>query len=65
MFATSDSDDVVRSALVNGAAGQIRFRGGRPFSVLGFTITDGRVATIDILADPERLADLDLSLLDG
>lgn len=65
MFATAGTDDVVRSALVNGAAGQIRFRDGRPFSVLGFTIAGGRVKAIDILANPERLAALDVSVLGG
>ncbi len=65
IFASADANDIVLSALVNGAAGQIRFRDGRPFSVLGFTVTNGRVATIDILADPERLAKLDLSLLNA
>lgn len=56
---------VVRSALVNGSTGQISFRDGRRFSVLGFTIIGGRVKAIDILANPERLATLDISVLGG
>jgi hypothetical protein len=32
--------------------------------VLGFTITGGRVVGIDILADPERLRQLDVAVLD-
>ncbi len=31
------------------------------FSVLGFTVTDGLITEIDILADPDRLGQLDLS----
>ncbi|MBH5336486.1 RNA polymerase sigma factor SigJ [Streptomyces pactum] len=53
-----------RRALVNGAAGQVVFRQGRVFSVMGFTVRDGKIAAIDILADPARLAHLDLSALD-
>jgi hypothetical protein len=37
---------------------------GRPFAVVGFTVTDGKVAEIDLLADPERLRELDLDVLD-
>ncbi|HEY3003589.1 MAG TPA: hypothetical protein VGJ44_14680, partial [Kribbellaceae bacterium] len=55
---------VIRPALVNGVAGLVAFRDGKPFSVLAFTVTDGRIAAIDILADPDRLARLDLSALD-
>jgi ketosteroid isomerase-like protein len=51
-------------ALVNGAAGVIVAPGGRPFSVMGFTITGGKIVEIDILADPERLRQLDLAVLD-
>jgi RNA polymerase sigma-70 factor (ECF subfamily) len=54
----------VRPALVNGAAGIVATRDGRPFSVLGFTVRGGRIVQIDILADPERLARLDLTVLD-
>jgi RNA polymerase sigma factor (sigma-70 family) len=45
-----------RPALVNGAPGLVTTRGGRPRSVLAFTIRDGRIVEIDILADPSRLA---------
>lgn len=54
-----------RPALVNGAAGAVsRAPDGRTFSVMGFTVVDGKIAEIDILADPERLGRLDLSALD-
>ena len=52
-------------ALVNGAAGLVAVPGGRPVSVMGFTISRGKIAEIDILADPERLRGLDLSVLDN
>jgi hypothetical protein len=52
-------------ALVNGAVGAVWAPGGRPRVVFEFTITHGRVAGIDVLADPERLQRLDLVLLDA
>ena len=55
-----------RLALINGAAGLVSAPRGRPASVLGFTVAGGRIAEIDILADPERLRRLDLAVvLDG
>jgi RNA polymerase sigma factor (sigma-70 family) len=55
----------MRPALINGAAGMVSMREGRPFSVGGVTVRGGRIVEIDILADPERLAQLDLAVLDG
>jgi RNA polymerase sigma factor (sigma-70 family) len=52
-------------ALVNGAAGLVAAPEGRPYSVLGFTVREGRIAEIDILADPRRLGRLDLAVVDG
>jgi RNA polymerase sigma-70 factor (ECF subfamily) len=52
----------VRPALVNGAAGAVVAPHGRLFSVMAFTVTDGRISQIDALLDPERLARLDLSI---
>jgi len=54
----------VRPALVNGAAGAVVTVGGRPVSVLGFTVSGGAIVAIDVMADPERLARLDLDVLD-
>jgi RNA polymerase sigma factor (sigma-70 family) len=53
-----------RPALVNGAAGLVVAPGGRPFSVMGFTISGGKIVEIDILADPARVGRLDLAVLD-
>ncbi len=48
----------LRPVLVNGQAGVVVVPQGRLFSVMAFTVTEGRVARIDALADPERLAAL-------
>jgi RNA polymerase sigma factor (sigma-70 family) len=53
----------VRPALVNGTAGVVVASGGRPFSVMGFTVRGGKIVEIDVLADPARLRQLDLALL--
>jgi RNA polymerase sigma-70 factor (ECF subfamily) len=54
----------VRPALVNGAAGVVVAPGGKAFSVLGFTVRNGKIVEIDAVADPERLRNLDLAVLD-
>ncbi|HYB30506.1 MAG TPA: sigma-70 family RNA polymerase sigma factor [Solirubrobacteraceae bacterium] len=61
----SQLDLTMRRALINGAAGIVSLRNGRPFSVGAMTVRGGRIVEIDILADPERLAELDLTVLDG
>jgi RNA polymerase sigma factor (sigma-70 family) len=53
----------VRPALVNGVAGVVVAPRGRPYSVIGFTVTDGKIVAIDGLADTERLLRLDLAAL--
>jgi RNA polymerase sigma factor (sigma-70 family) len=50
----------VHPALVNGAAGVIIARRGRPASVTGFTVRRGKIVAIDILADPARIRRLGL-----
>lgn len=52
-------------ALVNGAPGLVCTLEGKPFSVLAFTVQAGKIAEINILHDPERLAQLDLTVLGG
>jgi RNA polymerase sigma-70 factor (ECF subfamily) len=54
-----------RPVLVNGVLGMMAFRDGRPFSVGAITVRGGRIAEMDILADPERLAKLDLTAVGG
>jgi RNA polymerase sigma-70 factor (ECF subfamily) len=55
----------VRPILVNGAAGVLVAPNGRPYTVMGFTVVDGRIATIEAMSDPERLKQLDLTVLDA
>ena len=55
----------IHPALVNGAVGAVATKDGRPFSVGALTVRDGRIVELDFLADPERLARLDLAMLDG
>ena len=50
--------------LVNGAAGVIMVADGQLMSVTGFTIANGRIAAIDVLAGPEHMRGYDLSLLE-
>jgi RNA polymerase sigma factor (sigma-70 family) len=45
----------LRPALVNGAAGVVVTVRGRPITVMGFTVADGKIAEIDAIADPERV----------
>jgi RNA polymerase sigma factor (sigma-70 family) len=54
-----------RPVLVNGAAGFLVARGGRTIAVAGFTVAHGKVVEVDLLADRARLAELDLTGLDG
>jgi RNA polymerase sigma factor (sigma-70 family) len=63
-LAFSRLDIDVRPALVNGAVGTVTFRDGRPFAIAGFTIRSRKVVEMDIITDPERLAGLDLEVLD-
>jgi len=51
--------------LVNGAPGVLVAPNGQPFALLAVSVRDGRITEIDILADPVRLARLDLTDLIG
>ncbi len=53
----------IKRALVNGAAGLVSERHGKPFAIGAFTIKDGRIVECDFLVDPERLARLHLEVL--
>ncbi|MCU1690569.1 MAG: polymerase, sigma-24 subunit, subfamily [Jatrophihabitantaceae bacterium] len=52
-----------RIVLINGALGLVTMQDGVAYSVMSFTEQEGRIAQLDILADPVRLARLDLSAL--
>ena len=52
--------------LVNGIPGGVAWNpDGTPFAVLSLTVRGGRVVTIDVLADPDRLGQLDLTVVSG
>jgi RNA polymerase sigma-70 factor (ECF subfamily) len=54
-----------RPALVNGAAGYVAWDlNGAPFAVMGCVVRKGKIVSIDILADPDRLAEIDLAEFD-
>jgi RNA polymerase sigma-70 factor, ECF subfamily len=55
----------MRPVIVNGTAGMVTFLEGRPFSIGAATIRGGKIVEMDILADPERLGQLDLTILDS
>jgi RNA polymerase sigma-70 factor (ECF subfamily) len=51
-----------RLALVNGTPGIVGVRkDGEPIAVLAFTVSEGRVTELDVLADRRRLRELDLA----
>jgi RNA polymerase sigma factor (sigma-70 family) len=52
-----------RPALVDGAVGVIVAPSGRLLMVLRFKVEDGKIAEMEAIADPERVAQLDLAML--
>jgi RNA polymerase sigma-70 factor (ECF subfamily) len=54
----------LRPALVNGVPGAVALRDGELFSVAAFTVRAKKIVQMDFLADPVRLRELDLTVLD-
>jgi RNA polymerase sigma-70 factor (ECF subfamily) len=52
-------------ALMNGVVGLVWAPGGHPRVAFGFTIAGGKIAAIELVADPERLRQLDPVVLTG
>jgi RNA polymerase sigma factor (sigma-70 family) len=50
---------------VNGAVGFVGSQNGQLRSVVSFTITDSKIASLDILSDPDRIAQLDITMPGG
>ncbi|MFJ9697531.1 sigma-70 family RNA polymerase sigma factor [Kitasatospora sp. NPDC101183] len=51
-----------RPALVNGTAGAVVIgANGRALSIMAFTVVEGAITSIEVIADQERLAAMDLS----
>ena len=59
----ADPTRTVHPALVNGAAGVVVDGGDRPVAVSAFTVAGGRIVAIEAIADPVRVAALDLDFL--
>jgi RNA polymerase sigma factor (sigma-70 family) len=64
-LAYSRLDLVMHPVLVNGAAGALATRDGELFSIGSFTVRNGKIVTMEFLADPERLRRLDLPTVAG
>jgi RNA polymerase sigma-70 factor, ECF subfamily len=64
LFWEQQADLTLRRVLVNGIPGVVAIRDATPFSVGAFTVENGKIVEIDFLADPERVARLDLTVLD-
>ena len=58
-------DLTTHPALVNGAAGVVATRNGSVFMIASIIVRNGKVAEMDLLTDPQRLARLDLTTLNG
>ncbi|MGP3974062.1 sigma-70 family RNA polymerase sigma factor [Streptomyces sp. 8N114] len=55
---------IAHPALLDGTPGTVVLTDGRPERALAFTFLHDRIAVIDIVSDPERLARLDVTLFD-
>lgn len=53
----------LRRALVNGTAGVVITAGEKPFAVMGFTVSEGKIIGIDAIADPDRVRSIAASVL--
>ena len=56
-------DLTVHPALVNGATRMVASHNGVVFTIASVIVRNGKIAEMDFLADPERLAQLDLTIL--
>jgi RNA polymerase sigma-70 factor (ECF subfamily) len=64
-LAYSERARFAQTALVNGAVGIVVAPRGRLFTALAFTVRRGKIVEIDVIADPARLRQLDLAVLDA
>ncbi|HEY7341194.1 MAG TPA: sigma-70 family RNA polymerase sigma factor [Ktedonobacterales bacterium] len=56
---------VAQLALIGGAVGAVWAPHGEPRVIFSFTLSHGRIAAIDLIADPTRLRQLAPAILDG
>jgi RNA polymerase sigma factor (sigma-70 family) len=55
---------VTLPALIDGAAGVVTAADGRPITLVAFTITGAKIVAIDLIDDPRRIAEANLTILD-
>jgi RNA polymerase sigma-70 factor (ECF subfamily) len=58
----SKPGNTAQLAFINGAAGSVWAPGGRPRVAFVFSIAHAKVVAIEMVADPERLRQLDLTI---
>jgi hypothetical protein len=63
-LAFAERSRFARAVLVNGSVGLVMAPGGHLLGVGRLEIRDGRIAVMELIADPERLAQLELAVLD-
>jgi RNA polymerase sigma-70 factor, ECF subfamily len=54
---------IILPALINGGPGVVTATDGRPVTLVSFTITGTKIAAIDLIDDPRRIAEADLAIL--
>src|SRR5207245_6307135 len=52
-----------QTAMINGFVGAVWAHGGRPLAVFEFRIAHGKIVSIDMVADPKRLGEMELEVL--
>lgn len=63
-FAFRRFGETATPVLVNGMAGMVAWTPkGEPFAVGSFTVSGGRIMSMEVLADPDRIRELDLTIL--
>jgi RNA polymerase sigma-70 factor (ECF subfamily) len=60
----SGAAQTARLALIDGAPGAMWVAGGKPRVIFAVTVRNEKVVAIDLIADPARLDQMDLTLLD-
>jgi RNA polymerase sigma-70 factor, ECF subfamily len=55
----------MRPALVNGVPGGVAIREGEPFAIGSVIVRAGKIVAMDFLGDPERLRQIDFTILDS
>jgi RNA polymerase sigma-70 factor, ECF subfamily len=55
----------MRPALVNGVPGGVAIRDGEPFAIGSVIVRGGKIVAMDFLGDPERLRQIDFTILDS